>query len=63
MNGVVGRLKTNHPDKLPDITQGKDSGNLKTSVISGLNPGRSHDSVDIKACTLLKHLTYSIPHQ
>ena len=51
MNGVVGRLKTNHPDKLPDVTQAEDSRNLKTSVVSGLNPDISHDSVDIKACT------------
>lgn len=47
MNGVVGRLKANHLDKLPDGTQGEDVGDLQFC----LNPGRSHDSVAIKACT------------
>lgn len=51
MNGIVGRLKTNCLDKLPDVTQGEDGGNLKTSVVSGLNPGRSHDSADVIAHT------------
>lgn len=51
MNGVVARLKTNRPDKLPDVSQGENSASLKTLVVSGLNPGRSHDSVELKACT------------
>lgn len=51
MNGVLGRLKTDCLDKLLDVTQGEDSGNPKTSVVPGLNAGRIHDSVDIKACT------------
>lgn len=40
-------------------TFAEDSRNLlKTSVVSGLNPSRSHDSVGIKACTELEHPTY-----
>jgi len=50
VNGAGGRLKTNCLDKLHDVTQGEDSGNPKILVISGLNPVRSNDSVDIKAC-------------
>lgn len=34
MNGVVGRLKTNHLVKLPDVTQGEDIGDVKLCLES-----------------------------